>query len=436
MSMVSRGEHRIWIFETTRRAAGGLALAIMFVLTLGATEPAQAQTYQVIHNFTGGVDGQEPNFGLTIDATGTLYGTTFEGNSGTGTAYKLAHKSTGWALTPLYVFNVMSRGVIPYDALVIGRDGKLYGTTGFGGTGSCMASGHDGCGTVFNLKIPVGLCHSSYCPWTETPIYEFSGGSDGSNPYGATLIFDGAGNIYGTTYAGGGGSCSGGCGVIFKLTPAGSGWAESVLYTFAGGSDGASPWSGITLDRAGNLYGTTVFGGTFGGGTVYELSPSGSGWTKKTLHSFQMQTDGSSPYAGVIIDPFGNLYGATQFGGSGNGGTAFEMTPSGGSWTYTVLYNFVVAGGGHAKGPVADLAMDGAGNLYGTTPGGGRFGAGTVFKLTPLGGGWTYSSLHDFTGGSDGDLPRSNVVFDSNGNLYSTAYGGSLGNGVVFEITP
>jgi uncharacterized repeat protein (TIGR03803 family) len=430
--MVSRGQYRTRIFRTSlRAAAAGLALAIMFLLTVGATEAVQAQTYQVIHNFTGGVDGQEPNFGLTIDAAGNLYGTTFEGDTGTGTAYKLVHRSTGWALTPLYVFTIASKGVIPYSTLVIGRDGKLYGTTAFGGIGPCLAYGHTGCGTVFTLQNPVTFCHTSYCPWIETPLYKFSGGADGSNPYGGALVFDQAGNIYGTTYGGGTGS-----GVVYKLTPAGSGWTESVLYTFAGGSDGASPWAGVTLDQAGNLYGTTAAGGAFGGGTVYELSPSGSGWTKRTLHSFQQQQDGGNPYAGVILDPAGNLYGATQYGGSGGGGTVFEMSPSGDSWIFTTLYSFIGSGGGHAKGPVADLVMDAGGNLYGTTGGDGTYRFGSVFKLTHGGGGWTYTSLHDFTGGSDGLLPRSNLVFDGSGNLYSTAYGGVDGNGVVFQITP
>jgi uncharacterized repeat protein (TIGR03803 family) len=430
MSMVNPGVHRIWIVETGRRAAvAGLGLAIMLVLTLGATEAVQAQTYQVIHNFTGGVDGQEPNFGITIDATGTLYGTTFEGDTGTGTAYKLAHKSTGWALTPLYVFAITRNGVIPYDTLVIGRDGKLYGTTGFGGIGPCLAYGHTGCGTVFTLQNPGTFCHTTYCPWIETPLYKFSGGSDGSNPFGGALVFDQAGNIYGTTYAGGTGS-----GIAYKLTPAGSGWTESVIHTFTG-TDGASPWAGVTLDQVGNLYGTTSSGGAYGYGTVYELSPSGSGWTERTLYSFQGQQDGGNPYAGVILDPAGNLYGATQYGGSGGGGTAFELSPSGGSWTFTTLYSFFGSGGGHAKGPVADLVMDSSGNLYGTTGGDGTYHYGSVFKLTHGTSGWTYISLHDFTNGSDGSLPRSNLVFDSSGNLYGTAYGGVDGKGVVFEIT-
>jgi uncharacterized repeat protein (TIGR03803 family) len=444
--MVSPGQHRIWIFRSSlRAAASGLALATMFVLTIGASKAVQAQTYQVIHDFTGGVDGAEPTYGITIDSSGALYGTTFEGDSGTGTAYKLAYKSTGWTLTPLYVFTITSNGVIPYDTLVIGRDGKLYGTTGFGGiNGPCVAYGHTGCGTVFSLQIPVTLCHTSYCPWTETPLYKFSGHSDGSTPYGATLVFDAAGNLYGTTFGGGGGSCTAGCGVVFKLTPSAGGWTESVLHTFTGGTDGASPWAGVTLDQAGNLYGTTSAGGVYGYGTVYELSPSGSGWTETTLHSFQRSTEGANPYSGLIFDHAGNLYGATQYGGSGGGGTVFELTPAGGGWTFATLYSFNGSGGGLAKGPVGNLVMDSAGNIYGSTAGDGAYRFGAVFKLTHGTGGWTYTSLHDFTNGLDGGSPRSNVVFDAAGNIYGTASAGGTGNptncvgncGVIWQITP
>jgi uncharacterized repeat protein (TIGR03803 family) len=225
--------------------------------------------------------------------------------------------------------------------------------------------------------------------------------------------------------------------VVFKLTRTGGSWTESVLYAFTGGADGANPWAGVTLDRLGNLYGTTsAGGGSSNSGTVYELSPSGSGWTEKILHSFQRPVDGAVPYAGVILDRSGNLYGATQYGAPNNGGTAFELSPSGGSWNFSTLYSFTGTGGGLAKGPTANLLLDSAGSLYGATAGDGAQSFGTVFKLTHGGGGWTYTSLHDFTSGSDGELPRSNLVFDGSGNLYGTAYGGVDGKGVVFEITP
>jgi uncharacterized repeat protein (TIGR03803 family) len=437
--MVTPGQYRTWNFRLSPRAAA-IALTIMLLLTVGVT---QAQTYQVIHNFAGGADGAEPTYGITIDSAGSLYGTTFSGDAGTGTAYKLAFKGTGWLLTPLYLFTVTPDGVIPYSTLVIGPAGKLFGTTGFGGVGSCMAYGHSGCGTVFSLQIPVNFCRSAYCPWTETPLYKFSGHADGSNPYGATLVFDPAGNIYGTTYGGGGGSCPSGCGVVFKLTPSGGSWTETVIYTFTGGADGGSPWAGVTLDSAGNLYGTTSAGGINGNGSVYELSPSGGGYTEKTLYDFQGAQDGGSPYSGLIFDHAGNLYGATQYGGANGGGTVFELSPSGGSWTFSTLYSFVGSGGGLSKGPVGNLVMDSAGNIYGSTAGDGAFRFGSIFKLTHSGGSWTYTSLHDFTNGLDGGSPRSNIVFDAAGNMYGTASTGGSGNpitcvgqcGVIWQIT-
>ena len=403
----------------------------MCVLGVVATQPAEAQTYTVIHNFMGGADGDEPNYGLTIDAGGNLYGTTFGGDSGTGTVYVLSPGSAGWALTPLYVFTGGSDGAAPYAAVIFGPDGSLYGTTGFGGipNPACTTGGgKTGCGTVYKLTPSNGS-------WTESVLYDFSGGTDGASPLGGRLVFDQAGNFYGTTFSGGGGSCPGGCGVVYELTPSDGGWTESVLYSFSGGNDGANPWAGVIFDQSGNLYGTTSGGGTYGYGTVYELMPSASGWTLKTLYSFQNQQDGGQPYAGLIFDQSGNLYGATTEGGTGKGGTVFELTPARGGWNFNTLYGFPGSGGQAAQGPVASLIMDSVGNLYGATAGDGANGFGSVFKLTPSAGSWTYTSLHDFTSGSDGKLPRSNLVFDRNGNLFGTAYGGTTGYGVVFEIT-
>ncbi len=424
-----------------------LVLAIVFGLAIiAATSTAQAQSYTVIHNFQGGADGDEPNYGLTIDASGNLFGTTFSGDFGTGTVYMLSPGSSGWDLTPLYMFSGGSDGAAPYAAVIFGPDGSLYGTTGFGGVpGPCMTGGgFTGCGTVFNLKNPA--LQNSRTPsgfWTETVLYNFTGASDGANPYGARLIFDPAGNLYGTAFNGGGGSCSGspnGCGVIYELTPSNGGWTQSVIYTFSGGNDGAHPWAGLILDQSGNLYGTTSGGGAYGYGTVYELTPSGSGWALKTLYSFENQQDGGQPYAGLIFDPAGNLYGATTTGGTGDGGTVFELTPSGSSWTFQTLYPFTGSSGQLTGGPTASLVMDSGGNLYGATAGDGAYSKGAVFKLTQSNGGWTYTSLYDFTGGDDGRTPRGNLVFDKYGNLYGTATGGPdlpgcNGCGVVFEIT-
>ena len=175
-------------------------------------------------------------------------------------------------------------------------------------------------------------------PWVETPLYRFGGGSDGANPYGADIIFDQAGNIYGTTYNGGAGTCAGGCGTVYKLTPSNGSWTETVLYSFTQGGDAQHPWGGVIFDQSGNLYGTTVYGGVYGNGAIYKLTPSGSGWTESILYSFTGGTDGANPYAGLISDQAGNLYGAAASAGSGNGGTAFELARSNGGWTFNLLY--------------------------------------------------------------------------------------------------
>jgi uncharacterized repeat protein (TIGR03803 family) len=443
--IASSGPHRTWIFGVSlRKAAVGPAFAIVCVWGLFVPQPVQAQTYTVIHNFTGGADGNEPNYGLTIDANGDLYGTTFGGDFGTGNVYMLSPGNSGWVLTPLYVFTGGSDGGAPYAAVIFGPDGSLFGTTGFGGIGPCQTGGgKTGCGTVFNLKSQLSDPATSPSSWTENALYDFSGGTDGATPFGGRPIFDKEGNFYGTTFRGGGGSCSGGCGLVYELTPLNGGWKENVLYSFKGGNDGASPWAGVIFDQTGNLYGTTFGGGAYGYGTVYELMPTGAGWVLKTLYSFQNNhQDGGQPYAGLIFDQSGNLYGATTKGGSGDGGTVFEMIPGTGGWTYQTLYAFNGSFSGFAAGPTASLVMDSVGNLYGATAGDGAYRFGAVFKLTPTSsGGWTYTSLHDFTSGTDGRLPRSNLVFDRYGNLFGTAFGGPYSQncggpcGLVFEIT-
>jgi hypothetical protein len=176
-------------------------------------------------------------------------------------------------------------------------------------------------------------------------------------------------------------------------------------------------------------------GGAYGYGTLYELMPSGSVWTEKVLYSFQNRQDGGQPYVGLIFDSSG-LYGATTSGGSGIGGTVFELTPSGTGWSFQTLYAFTGSIGELAGGPTASLVFDNGGNLYGAIAGDGASNFGAVFKLTLSSNGtWAYTSLHDFTSGEDGRLPRSNLVFDQYGNLYSTAVGGTTGYGVAFEIT-
>jgi uncharacterized repeat protein (TIGR03803 family) len=189
------------------------------------------------------------------------------------------------------------------------------------------------------------------------------------------------------------------------------------------------------FDGAGNLYGTTWTGGAYGRGAAYQLTPSGSGWTNTLLHSFQdAGHDGGLIYAGLILDSSGNLFGVTTNGGTGGAGTIFELTPSGAGWEFSVLYSFV---GQPNCGSYGDLFMDDAGSLYGTTLCTGSSAKGTVFKLALSGGRWTYTSLHDFSGGSDGANPYCSLVFDATGSMYGTTfYGGANNDGVIFEITP
>jgi uncharacterized repeat protein (TIGR03803 family) len=422
-----------------RTGAAALALAIVFALALIAT-PAQAQTYTVIHSFTGGADGSSPQAGLTIDAAGNLYGTTSgggmvggncgNGNSTCGVVFKLKRSDSGWVISPLYSFTGGDDGANPSGRVAVARDGTLYGTTGAGGGTGCIAS--LGCGTVFHLAPSPTAPKSALAPWNESVIYRFNG-ADGDIPQG-DLTLDQAGNIYGTTFVGGRGACLDGCGLVYELTPSGSAWTETVLYGAQGIGDGAEPVDGVIFGKSGNLYGAFESNGPFNWGAIYQLSPSGSGWTEQTAYGFS--GGNRVPQAGLISDASGNLYGTTKYGGSPCG-TIFELTPSNGGWTLNTLYDFLGAPDG--CDPQAKLIMDAAGNLYGTTPYGGPYGGsgyGVVFKLTPSNGGWTYTLLHGFNY-SDGAYPVCSLVFDPNGNLYgTTTHGGISDSGVVFEITP
>ena len=433
--MASRSQHRVWGCGISLRAAvAGLALVAGFGLTVVATPAAQAQTYKVIHNFTGGGDGGDPSAGLTIDRAGNLYGTNSVGGTGYGNVFKLQRAGSNWTLNSLYNFAGSNDGAGPNLApVVFGPDGSLYGTTYKAAEGVC--GGGNGCGTVFKLQPPLKACKSALCPWQETVLYRFTGGSDGGNPEGP-LVFDHTGNLYGTARAGGTSGCVGaGCGTVYKLTKSGSNWTQSVLYTFTGGSgDQGLPDSGVIFDPSGNLYGTAQ--GCYSGfyGTVFQLTPAGSGWTYATIFNFPGGI-GGCPVAGLVLDQSGELYGALAL----DSGAVFDATFSG-SWAFHLAYT-LSGPAGQACGPFGALVMDSAGNLYGTTACDGANDLGSVFKLTPSSGTWTYTDLHDFNG-SDGSNPYSNLVFDSSGNLYGTASTGGTGSacaggcGVVFEITP
>jgi uncharacterized repeat protein (TIGR03803 family) len=414
------------------------ALTIVFAMAVVKAPAVQAQSYKVLYTFTGGSDGGHPGR-LTMDAAGNLYGSAllggqeggdcqFGGADGCGAVFRMKRSAYGWIFTPLYAFQGGADGARP-GPVVFGPDGALYGTT-LGG-GSCQEYQY-GCGTIFKLTPPPAVCKTALCPWVKTTLYAFAGGNDGWN-YGwdaiGPLTFGPDGSMYGATWYGGSHSQ----GVVYKLTPSNGGWTESVIHAFApGGEDGYNPSDGVIFDQAGNLYGVTNQGGTYSGGTVYELSPSGYGWTESILYSF---TDAGiyPPEGGLIFDPSGNLYGTTTTSpGEYGGGAVFKLTPSYGSWTISVLSVFSGFPGG---GPKASLTIDASGALYGTTWG--DFPEGTVFKLTPQNGGWTETDLYGFRDGADGGLPVSNVLFDSSGNLYGTASSyGSDNWGVVWEITP
>ncbi len=429
--MVSLRQLRSLKLDAGMRAATG-ALVIAFVLMVVANPAAQAQTFSVLHTFSGGGDGANPHAGLIMDAGGSLYGTAYSGGLGFGTVFKLKRSGSGWVVNSLYSFAGGNDGANPVARVALGPGGFLYGTTYGNGTFF---------GTIFKLGPPPNACVSAICPGTETVLDSFSGYPDsGEYPNYGDLIFDQAGNIYGAAINGGVNDC----GLAYELTPSGSGWTLELLYSFGSATglrqydnchppDGTYPYGGMVFDGAGNLYGTTSQGGTAAYGTIYELTyGAGSGWTESLLHSFD-NTNGSYPYAGLIFDQSGNLYGATSHTPNG-GGLVFELTPSNGGWTYNVLYRFT---GGPECGPHSNLVMDAAGNLYGTTYCDGAHNVGSVFELTNTGSGWTMTDLHDFTGGSDGAYPISNVIFDPSGNLYGTASaGGTQGNGVVWKITP
>jgi len=432
-------------FSTTTLHRGLRYATLTLMLLAALTHLAQAQTYSVIYNFTGGQDGATPLAGVSLDRAGNLYGTTSGGGftggrcsgpglHGCGTVYDLKHTNSTWLFNPLYTFQGQySDGAAPHDRVVFGPNGSLYGTTAFGGPADEDCAGL-GCGTVFNLRPSAVACKTALCPWTENVLFFFNASlGQGGNPLYGDVVFDPAGNIYGTLF-----DRIPSFGMVFGLIPSNGNWSLDYVYPFpADGNEGDSPTSSVIFDPAGDLYGTTSRGGPPGGytggyGIIYELTPSGSGWAEQILYLFQNGSDGAYAEGGAIRDQAGNLYGTTQEGGAGGGGTVWELSPSGGGWTLTTLYSFT-----GALGSFASLTMDAAGNLYGTTNLDGAHGQGNIFKLTNSGGNWSYTSLHDFTGGSDGGKPYGQVTLDANGNIYGTAAnGGATGNGVVWKITP
>jgi uncharacterized repeat protein (TIGR03803 family) len=381
-----------------------------FALTALAGSPAWAQTFNVVYSFTGSSDGANPLTGL-VSTPGGFYGTASAGgNAGTGVVFKIDSSGNE---SLVYGFAGGSDGASP-EGGVLPFGEFLYGTT--------TAGGASGAGTVFRVSLT----------GEERILYNFTGGADGADPQG-TLIKDAAGDLYGTTFSGG----ASGNGTVFELVrPAvkNGAWTEKVLYSFGTGTDGINPVAGVAFDSAGNLYGTASAGGSYGYGTVFQLVPSASAWTENILHQFQLQSDGGVPYAGIVVDKHGRLWGAATDGGLGGGGTIFELLPAnGGGWTFEPVYG--VAGWG-ISGTFRNILLSG-GKIYATTHCDGNYDAGTVYELTRSGNTWNYTSLYVFTGGTDGLYSFSSLLLDSQGNLWGTTkQGGANGEGVIFKVTP
>jgi len=405
------------------------APALLCALTMIAMQSAQAQTLNVLYAFTDGADGAYPE-GVTFDRAGNLYGTTSfsAGGSSDGGVFELIRRNSSWILQPLYTFQGGSEGYAPEGGVVFGPDGALYGATPYGG--SICGGIYYFCGIVYSLQPSPHACGNALCPWNWTPEYVF--GNDlnyGGYQPRSGVIFDSAGNMYGTTYYGG----LYNNGTAFELYRAQNEWRENTIDNFSNAVGYAT--SGLTFDAAGNLFGTSADAYY---SRVYELVHSGQGWNEQTIYTFQGGNDGSNPEAGLIFDAAGNGYGTTA-GNPRDGnepGTVYQLSPqSDGTWQETVLYIFPA----NISGPISNLAMDAAGNLYGTTPGTPGNNPdkwGMVFELSPVNGSWIFTQLHHFTNGVDGATP-SGVTLDSAGNLYGTCIsGGANGWGTIWEIAP
>jgi uncharacterized repeat protein (TIGR03803 family) len=366
--------------------------------------------------------------GLLLDSADNLYGTTVGGGAyERGTVFELTYSSNGsWIKHVLHDFAGGKDGEYPYASPIFDAAGNLYGTTRYGG-----ASGN---GTVFELTP------ESNGKWTERVLFQFTGGKDGSQPWSG-LILDSTGNLYGTTSGGGNSSdCAySSCGVVFELTPSANGdWKEKVLHAFTG-KDGGSPLASLVFDGEGNLYGTTEWDSVYSGGTAFELAhDSNGGWTEHVLHRFSRGSDGGNPVAGLVLNVAGHLYGTTEFGGhcgESGCGVVFELThTSNGRWTEHVLHNFT--GGVDGSVPLAGVIFDHVGNLYGTTSQG-MSSNGTVFELTPDSKGkWTAHTLHQFGIGRGPGNPNAGLILDAENNLYGTTLDDySHRAGTVFELT-
>ena len=407
--------------RSSRAVNGLMAVVVGVCLVLSSINMALAQA-TILHSFNGSDenDGNEPVGPVAFDAGGNLYGTTFNGGTtGWGTIFKLTPGASGWSETIFFNFNGQE-AAWPTSPLTFDSVGDVYGSTFFGGLLND--------GTVFEINSTGGEF---------TALHDFGPlAHDGTNPRSG-VIFDKLGNAYGTSTGGG----KYGNGTVFQLSPiAGGGWKEKILHSF-NDTDGWQPSPGLVIDDAGNLYGTTGFGGSSsacdsGCGVVYEVSPNGDGeFSEKVLFNFNNK-NGANPFTALTIDGEGNLYGMTSAGGPYNWGGVFELSHKSGTWKMKVLHNFN-SNGVDGNSPFGVLARDSAGNLYGATGYGGAYGVGTVFELSPQKGGlWQETILYNFnSAGGGGYSPGSGPVLDHAGNLYGTTEnGGTYGGGTVYEI--
>jgi uncharacterized repeat protein (TIGR03803 family) len=400
-------------------------LAISAVIVVFAVDGfAAGQTAKVLYRFAGGSDGSDPEAGLVADHNGNLYGTTSTGGDGAcsggcGTVFELTpNPDGGWTETRLYTFTGSNDGAFPGTGVIFDRAGNLYGTTIHGG-----ASGD---GVVFRLSPT-----TQGDPWTQTVLYNFDGDRDGYYCFGG-LVFDAVGNLYGAGFFGG----PTGNGTIFQLVPPvqGAAWSLNVLHVFKGTTDGLDPYGALILDKQSSLYGTTH------DGKVFRLKPPSSGQTTRTLQVLYTASD-QIDVGSLLFGKDGVLFGTTGLGGPAHRGKVFQLTPpaaGGRKWTATTIYQF----SGQTDGEFAlnGLIADRSGNLYGATQSGGTSNTGTVFKLSPPatpGGTWTETILHSFSGGSDGADPGAGLIFGRQGALYGTTQGGGTSNnGTVFKIGP
>jgi len=376
------------LYGATSNGGGPASAGVLFEL-----DPAGQES--VLYTFPSASDGANPHAGVIDDGKGNLYGTTYSGGpANAGVVYQV--DATGE--TVLYRFTGGADGKNPNAGVIRDLAGNLYGTTVYGGVG-------------------YGVVYQVNAEGNESVLHAFAGGADGAYPY-AGVILDSEGNLYGTTYAGGPENS----GVVYKVDATGH---ETVLFGFSG-TDGSGPQAGVIRDAAGNLYGTTVYGGASNAGVVYELHANG---IETVLHSFTAGLDGANPYAGLIGDATGNLYGTTYFGGPSNAGIVYKVDVA--TKQETVLYIFSGANGANPEGGVIS---DSAGNLYGTTVKGGASSAGAVYKLNTIG---QETLLYSFTGGTDGANPLAGLILNSAGKLYgTTSNGGNSDTGVVFALDP